>query len=192
MAAHEPDTQHMDGSGAIAIKMVHKDSTFTMVADIVRLIFSICLLLFSTISVIYAIAHDHTTMPTFPPAAQYFALAVSLFILGTLEGLQIAVVELAHNDPAQYERLYPRAAKLLAFENRGRNVERFLMGRQVLVVFTVFVAARITTFDGFWADVPDAFISSVMYSGFLGVILVVIVAQLTPQVIFVQNDNTLK
>ena len=57
------------------------------------------------------------------------------------------------------------------------------MGRQVLVVFTVFVAARITTFDGFWADVPDSFINSVMYSGFLGVILVVIVAQLTPQVI---------
>ena len=54
----------------------------------------------------------------------------------------------------------------------GRNVERFLMGRQVPVVFTVFVAARITTFDGFWADVPDSFINSVMYSGFLGVILV--------------------
>jgi len=183
MAAHEPDTTHMDGAGAIAIKMVHKDSTATIVADVVRLVFSICLLIFSTISVIYAIAMEYTTMPSFPPWAQYIFLAISLFILGTLEGLQIAVVELAHKDPEQYKRLYPRAAKLLAFENRGRNVERFLMGRQVLVVFTVFIAARITTFDGFWADVPEAFINSVMYSGFLGVILVVIVAQLTPQVL---------
>ena len=171
----------MEGSGSIAIQMVQPDSK---VLDVIRLVFSICLLIFSTISVVHAIAYEHTTMPAFPPVAQYFALAISLFILGVLEGLQIAVVELAHNDPEQYKRIYPRAAKLLAFENRGRNVERFLMGRQVLVVFTVFVAARITTFDGFWASVPDAFIDSVMFSGFLGVILVVIVAQLTPQVIF--------
>ena len=53
------------------------------------------------------------------------------------------------------------------------------MGRQVLVVFTVFVAARITTFDVFWVDgMPESLIKVVMYSGFLGVVLVVIVAQL--------------
>ena len=51
------------------------------------------------------------------------------------------------------------------------------MGRQVLVVFTVFVAARITTFEGFWH-----WMNGLSYSGFLGVILVVVVAQLTPQV----------
>ena len=120
MASHEPDTKNMmEGSGAIAIKMVHKDTTRTMVLDIIRLIFSICLLLFSAISVIYAIAMEHTTMPSFPPWSQYIFLAISLFILGVLEGLQIAVVELAHNDPEQYKRIYPRAAKLLAFENRG-------------------------------------------------------------------------
>eukprot|EP01084_Bolivina_argentea_P054418 99793_1 len=179
MSHHEPTR---DGSGAIAIKMVHTESKWTMTADIARLIFSISLLIFSTVSVIYAISVHGTTMP-FPSWAQYLCLGVSLFILGVLEGLQIAVVELAHKDPLQYKRVYPRAAKLLAFENKGRNVERFLMGRQVLVVFTVFVAARITTFDLFWGDVPEEMIHSLMFSGFLGVILVVVVAQLTPQVL---------
>ena len=174
----------VDGSGAIAIKMVHTDSKWTIAADIIRLIFSICLLIFSAISVIYAIAQSTTTMPdSFPPWSQYLCLALSLFILGVLEGLQIGVVELAHKDPNKYSKRYPRAAKLLEFENKGRNVERFLMGRQVLVVFTVFVAARITTFNGFWAEVPDSLINGLMFSGFLGVILVVIVAQLTPQVL---------
>eukprot|EP01084_Bolivina_argentea_P088927 160565_1 len=182
-----PSTPHkpnLDGSGAIAIKMVHKDSKWTITADVVRLIFSISLLAFSTISVVYAIGTSATTVPgQFPVWTQYVALGISLFILAVLEGLQIAVVELAHNDPRQYAELYPRAAKLLAFENKGRNVERFLMGRQVLVVFTVFVAARITTFDAFFLDVPTSLIHVLMYSGFLGVILVVIVAQLTPQVL---------
>ena len=174
----DTDGTGVDGSGAIAIKLIHTDTAWTIAADILRVVFSICLLIFSTISVIYAIATKTTTMPpSFPPWSEYLCLAISLFILGTLEGLQIGVVELAHKDPNKYRKLYPRAAKLLEFENKGRNVERmhnisiifhfcnmvqfsittgFLMGRQVLVVFTVFVAARITTFDGFWADVPDS------------------------------------
>ena len=82
-------------------------------------------------------------------------------------GLQICVVELAHESPAEYIEHYQRAAKLLAFENKGRNVERFLIGRQVLVVGLVFVCARITTFDVFIVDVPDIIISAFMFTGFL-------------------------
>eukprot|EP01084_Bolivina_argentea_P048957 90110_1 len=107
-----------DGSGSIAIKMIHTDSTCTIIADVIRLIFSICLLLFSMVSVFYAISTRTTTMPpTFPAWSQYLCLGISLFILGVLEGLQIAVVELAHKDPNQYKKLYPRAANLLTFEN---------------------------------------------------------------------------
>ena len=121
----DTDGTGVDGSGAIAIKLIHTDTKWTITADVVRVVFSICLLIFSTISVIYAIATSTTTMPdSFAPWTQYLSLAVSLFILGTLEGLQIGVVELAHKDPNNYRKLYPRAAKLLAFENKGRNVER--------------------------------------------------------------------
>eukprot|EP01083_Nonionella_stella_P279919 952121_1 len=172
MTHHETHDKHdadigADGSGAIAIKMVHTDSTFTIIADVCRLIFSIGLLLFSIVSVFYAISTRTTTMPpTFPAWTQYLCLGIALFILGVLEGLQISVVELAHKDPNNYRKHHPRAADLLEFENKGRNVERFLMGRQVLVVFTVFIAARITTFNGFWAEVPDTLIHSLMFSGF--------------------------
>eukprot|EP01083_Nonionella_stella_P033806 92504_1 len=174
-----------DGSGEIAIKMVHTESTCTMISDIIRLTFSILLLIFSIISVFHAIWTSTTTLPeeTFPVWSQYVCLVIALFVLGVLEGLQISVVELAHKDPNNYRKHHPRAADLLEFENKGRNVERFLMGRQVLVVFTVFIAARITTFNGFWAEVPDTLIHSLMFSGFLGVILVVVLAQLTPQVL---------
>eukprot|EP01083_Nonionella_stella_P279918 952120_1 len=157
-----------DGSGAIAIKMVHTESTCTIISDIIRLTFSILLLIFSIISVFHAIWTSTTTLPeeTFPVWSQYVCLVIALFVLGVLEGLQISVVELAHKDPNNYRKHHPRAADLLEFENKGRNVERFLMGRQVLVVFTVFIAARITTFNGFWAEVPDTLIHSLMFSGF--------------------------
>ena len=95
-----------------------------------------------------------------------------------------AVVELAHGNPATYFKYYPRAARLLEWENRGRNVERFLVGRQVLVVFIVFLCGRITTFDTFIIDMPQWVVASLGHSGFLGVIMVVIIAQLTPQVFY--------
>ena len=118
------DGTGVDGSGAIAIKMIQTDTKMTIFLDVIRLIFSICLLIFSTASVVYAIATKITTVPdNIPPVVEYIGLVASLFILGTLEGLQIGVVELAHKDPNNYRRLYPRAAKLLAFENKGRNVE---------------------------------------------------------------------
>eukprot|EP01083_Nonionella_stella_P091907 257054_1 len=69
-----------DGSGAIAIKLIHTDSAWTIIADVVRVTLSLCLLLFSIISVFYAISTGGTTMPSaIPPWAQYVCLIISLF-----------------------------------------------------------------------------------------------------------------
>jgi len=175
---------HQDGSGDVAIKLIYGNSIFSKIFDVIRLIGSVILLVISISANIYAIIGEYTLMgDTLPIWINFLLLLVCLFYLGCLEGLQIAVVELAHNNPNIYRGKYPRAAKLLALENKGRNVERFLVGRQVLVVFIVFLLARLTSYDEFYFDIPDGIKKSIMYYGFMGVVLVVIIAQLTPQVL---------
>jgi hypothetical protein len=111
-----------------------------------------------------------------------------LFWLGVMEGLQVALVELKRVDPATYRHAYPHAYKLGQKANKRDNVERFLMGRQMFVVFIVFFAAKLTTIhsetDGdFLFPIPDWFRSVFLETGILACVLLVIVAQLMPQIL---------
>merc|ERR1711994_797177 len=71
----------------------------------------------------------------------------------------IALVELKKLKPEYYQTSHPTAFKLGQLACSGDNIERFLMGRQVFVVCSVFFAAKLTTIhgrtDGFLFYVPD-------------------------------------
>ena len=81
----------------------------------------------------------------------------------------------------------------------GDNVERFLMGRQVFVVVLVFFAAKLTTIyikegDNFLFPAPWWFRTIFLETGILGCIVLVIIAQLMPQIVAakypVRNQET--
>ena len=62
------------------------------------------------------------------------------------------------------------------------------MGRQVFVVFLVFFAAKLTTIhledgEGFLFPAPGWFQTAFLETGLLACIIVVIVAQLMPQIV---------
>ena len=199
------DSRAQDGSGDVAIKLLYGDTCCFRSLDVIRIVISTVLLIISISGSIYAILGGHTLMgDSLPVSINFILLLLCLFYLGCLEGLQIAVVELAHNNPKMYERQYPRAAALLALENKGnilrnnidlymccvyvlynigRNVERFLVGRQVMVVFIVFLLARLTSYEEFYVRMPDAILQTVFKYGFMGTLIVVNIAQLTPQVL---------
>ena len=78
-------------------------------------------------------------------------------------------------------------------------MERFLMGRQVFVVFLVFFAAKLTTIyikegDDFLFPAPWWFRTIFLETGILGCIVLVIIAQLMPQIVAakypVKNQET--
>merc|ERR1719315_712854 len=105
-----------------------------------------------------------------------------LFLLGVMEGLQIALVELKRQEPEAYKNSHPVAYKLGQMAMKGDNVERFLMGRQV------FFAAKLTTIhgnseSGFLFYVPDWVQALFLETGLLACVVVVIVAQLMPQIV---------
>ncbi|XP_039259878.1 uncharacterized protein LOC120336297 [Styela clava] len=158
--------------------------------DYVRFVFSICLLIFSIVVTSYAIFRGKTGFWEEVPGPAAFALfVVDLAILGIVEGLQIALVELKRQHPDSYKFSHPRAYQLGQVASKKDNVERFLMGRQVFVVFLVFFIAKLTTIDlgddlnDFLFPVPAWLYYSLLETGFITCILVVIVAQLMPQIV---------
>ncbi|ELT99670.1 hypothetical protein CAPTEDRAFT_223009 [Capitella teleta] len=156
--------------------------------DYIRFIISSLLLLFAIVCTSYAIIMQHTHFwKEVPGWAGLIILVVDLFILGVVEGLQIALVELKRQHPEAYKHSHPAAYRLGLIALKGDNVERFLMGRQVCVVVLVFLAAKLTTLelqDGkdFLFPVPQWVQSAFFETGFLSCIVVVILAQLMPQI----------
>ena len=111
-----------------------------------------------------------------------------LFLLGVMEGLQIALVELKRQKPESYKDSYPKAYRLGQYAMKSDNIERFLMGRQVFVVCSVFFSAKLTTIhgnseSGFLFYVPDWVQALFLETGLLACVVVVIVAQLMPQIV---------
>jgi len=162
-----------------------KDSS---VLDIVRYIFSLGLLIFSGVVVCYSIWEQKTSMwKQVPGWASLLIFIFVLWCLGVMEGLQIALVELKKLNPDYYKTSHPTAYKLGQLACKGDNIERFLMGRQVFVVCSVFFAAKLTTIhgttDGFLFYVPDWVQAIFLETGLLACVVVVIVAQLMPQIV---------
>jgi len=157
--------------------------------DITRFIFSLGLLLFSGVVTCYSILEQKTSMwKEVPGWASLLIFILVLWLLGVMEGLQIALVELKRANPDSYKDIYPTAYKLGQAASSGDNTEKFLMGRQVFVVCLVFFAAKLTTIhgkneDGFLFYVPDWLQVIFLETGLLACVLVVIVAQLMPQIV---------
>merc|ERR1712064_87642 len=157
--------------------------------DITRFIFSLGLLLFSGVVVCYSILEQKTSMwKEVPGWASLLIFIFVLWCLGVMEGLQIALVELKRLNPEYYRESHPTAFKLGQMAGKGDNIERFLMGRQVFVVCSVFFAAKLTTIhgrteEGFLFYVPYWVQAVFLETGLLACVVVVIVAQLMPQIV---------
>ena len=130
---------------------------------------------------------------TVPGWVALILFVVDLFLLGIVEGLQIALVELKRQHPDSYKHTHKKAYDLGLKAARADNVERFLMGRQVCVVLLVFFAAKLTTItidreagEGFLFPVPVWFQTAFLETGILACVVVVILAQLLPQIVAAQ------
>jgi len=157
--------------------------------DYPKFLVSFLLLGFSATCTGYAIVEQKTSFWKEIPGWGALLLFIAvLFWLGVMEGLQVALVELKRQDPATYRHSHPEAYKLGQKACEADNVERFLMGRQMFVVFIVFFAAKLTTIHSesegdFLFPVPDWFKLVFLETGILACLVVVIVAQLMPQIV---------
>lgn len=151
-----------------------------------KYLYSSCLLAFSVIVVMAAIFSEQTvgTEKGVHPAAAFFVFWFLICWLAMMEGGQGALVGLQPIDKSLYAESHPRALKCNNLAHRGDNMDRFIIGRQFLVVLVVFVSNLMASSTegahvlGMSQGASEVFLAS----GFCLILTTIMLGQLTAQI----------
>jgi len=161
--------------------------------DNVRYVFSTLLTLAALTVIVYAIGRNYAALPGHP-ALHYPLLVGVLTLLAYLEGLQVAILALERVDRKTFaDRRSAWVCHRLATANRGKNVQRFLIGRQFFVVFVVFLCAQLTTYTKMQHELealPKIVFVLIIETGFPGALIVLAFGQLMPQLVAATHPIT--
>jgi len=102
-------------------------------------IYSTCLLIFCSIIVLTVIFQENSTLSQFNAWVAFFIFFISLYWLSMDEGGQASLVGLPPVDMELYHESHPTTHKIMTVINRGDTIDRYLMGRQFMVLALVFV-----------------------------------------------------
>ncbi len=107
--------------------------------NLFKSIYSVALLIFSIICIMALISKRMTGLSNDThPAAAYIAIWVAILWLTMVEGGQASLVGLAPVNPELYKDSHPLAYKCTKLAHKGDNLDRYLLGRQFMVVLVVF------------------------------------------------------
>jgi silicon transporter len=100
---------------------------------------STCLLIFSIVLIMSLIAKEQTGLSSDAnPGAAYALIWIAIMWLTMVEGGQGSLVGLAPVNKELYKDSHPLAYKCTSVTNKGDNLDRYLLGRQLMVVLVVF------------------------------------------------------
>jgi len=102
-------------------------------------IYSTCLLIFCSIIVLTVIFQENSTLSQFNAWVAFFIFFISLYWLSMVEGGQASLVGLPPVDSELYHESHPTTHKIMTVINTGDTIDRYLMGRQFMVLALVFV-----------------------------------------------------
>ncbi|GMH82912.1 hypothetical protein TrST_g10032 [Triparma strigata] len=180
---YQPDAVRLEGA---APKVTRRDMDIDLSITVIKYGYSIALLTFSFVIVMAAIATDQAN------AAEYSipkGVAIGLFCflllwLSMIEGGQGALVALQETPKDQYAQSHPISLKCTELAHDGDNMERFIVGRQFLVVLIIFTLNMCGAAVG-GADVLNlsSELNTIFLAEALAMILVTVnLGQLTAQV----------
>jgi len=147
--------------------------------------YSICLLLFSIVIIMGLIFTRQTSFAAdYHPAMAFCLLWFSLIWLSMVEGGQASLVGLAPVNRALYKESHPVTYQATSIGHKGDNLDRYLLGRQFMVIFIVFVINKsgAPIADAALWGFPDWVIQIFMVTGFAMILLTCMVGQLNTQV----------
>ena len=188
LVGFQPDAVHLEGAERhTAEPVTRRDKDIDRLVTVIKFTYSLALLGFALVLVMSAIFTNQTkgtaTMGI-PPIAAFFVFWFLICWLAMMEGGQGALVGLQPIDKSTYESTHPRALKSTSLAHKGDNMERFIVGRQFLVVLVVFVTNMMASAVPHTSvlGLPD-YISEIFLASGLAVILVTImIGQLMAQV----------
>ncbi len=126
------DEKKLDTPKAISISIDH-------VIIIFKSVCSVILLIFSVVTTLAVISFRQTNLSnSIHPAFAYVVLIGSISWLTTVEGSQASLVGLAPVNKELYRDTHEKAYKCTSITNWGDNLNRYLLGRQLIVVLIIF------------------------------------------------------
>jgi len=121
--------------GAIEAKKDSKNP-----CNLFKYFYATCLLIFSVVVVVWMIFDEKTHLShEISPWATIVIMFAALLWLCMVEGGQGALVGLPPVDPELYKDSHKITYKICSIAHKGDNLDRYLMGRQFLVIFIVFI-----------------------------------------------------
>jgi Silicon transporter len=173
------------------------------VLDYFKYGYSTCLLFFSIVVVMYAIGTEQTTATNIPIAVAVILFWMFLYVLAILEGTQGAIVGLLTVVPSRYQQTHPRTYKITELISNElhhpdksddhetyNRLERYIIGRQFLVVLVVFVLSSVssaapgaTLFDTTDSSFLDIITTIFLTNGIAAILVTITIGQLISQII---------
>jgi silicon transporter len=147
--------------------------------------YSTCLLIFSIVIIMGLIANKQTKLAQdVHPALAFVLIWVMIIWLSFVEGGQASLVGLAPINGALFKDTHPIAYKATSVCHKGDGLDRYLMGRQFCVLFTVFVInlSGAPVKDASLWGFPDMLDKVFLGSGLAMILFTCMVGQLNTQV----------
>lgn len=133
--------------------------------------------------IVYGLAYNQPILEA-PKPVLYFLFIFCTFAEFYLEGSQVAVLAIQHKDVALLGNQETNAVRIHQLVNSHDGVKRFLIGRQFLIVMSMFTMASLTTYHSYDQPfLPSSIITPLAITGFFGVIFGLNTVQLPGQMI---------
>ena len=184
---YQPDEVHLEGAEPHGSEPVtRRDKDIDRLVTVFKFIYSLALLVFALIMVMTAIFTDQTSAVTrgIPAVAAFFIFWFLICWLAMMEGGQGALVGLQPIEKEKYAESHPRALKNTMLAHKGDNMERFILGRQFLVVLVVFLSNMMASAipDASVLGLPSAVNEIFLGTGIALILIAINIGQLTAQV----------
>eukprot|EP00586_Coscinodiscus_wailesii_P023381 CAMPEP_0172520188 /NCGR_PEP_ID=MMETSP1066-20121228/291853_1 /TAXON_ID=671091 /ORGANISM="Coscinodiscus wailesii, Strain CCMP2513" /LENGTH=804 /DNA_ID=CAMNT_0013302907 /DNA_START=405 /DNA_END=2819 /DNA_ORIENTATION=- len=183
----QPDEIYLnDAERHSAAPHTSRDKDIVLTMNTIKYIYSIALLTLSLAVVMTAMFTKQTSAAAMniPPAAAFFIFWFLIFWLAMMEGGQGSLVGLHPIDKNRYAHSHKITAKCTHVAHKGDNLERFIIGRQFLVVLVVFVINLMgSAADGASVlNLPEWANELFLASGLAMILITIVLGQLTAQV----------
>ena len=163
-----------------------RDKDIDITVTVVKYVYSLGLLVFSVVMVMGALFTGQTKIASNAhPVVAFFLFWLLIIWLGMIEGGQGALVGLQPIDKAQYADSHRKAHKCTTLAHKGDNMERFIVGRQFLVVLIVFVTnmCGATSAGATVFGLPQGVTTVFLTNGLAMILVTIMLGQLTQQVV---------
>ena len=153
--------------------------------NVVKSIYSVALLIFSIIVICALIFDEQTSLSQdVHPILAFFFLWAALLWLSMVEGGQASMVGLPPIDRSLYKESHTISHAICEWGHRGDNLDRYLMGRQFMVLALVFVInmSGAPVADASVLGLPEVVTNIFLKSGLAMILTTFMIGQLNTQV----------